>query len=729
MDKKQQAAQIEVIDLSYYWYLFQQYALKLALLAFVISVIALLIAFTLQPVYKATTSILIESKEAKVVAIEDVYGLANDSKEYLLTQYKLLESRELAERVVEKLNLVNTKEFNPYFEQTDNPSFFADIMDFFRGQSGKDEILTEADVFAATVKALHEKISVNPVRKTQLVNVSVESSNAKLAALCANTLAQSYIESQLDAKSGLNKQANTWLSKRLAELKQNLKQSEEKLQAYQKKHNLIDVKGSGTLVTKELETITAGLVKARTKRLELQSIYEKLKRAGSQSAKKLSTLPAVLKHPLVQELRGNEIRAELKISELSKRYGYKHPKMIAAHSELEAAKSATLIQMRRIADGLKNDYLASLDNEKSLESALEDVKAKIRHINRFESKMNEFVREVETSKALYKTFYSRVRETNVTDDLQVANARIIDSAIVPKKPIRPNKKLIMAVAFVLTFLLGFALVFLYDMLNATIKTPDDVDHKLGVPMLGLVPLITAEKDKTQWPFSMQTNTDKRFCESIRTVRTSIALATMNIDSQVLMVTSSVPEEGKSTTVINLAAAYTQMDEKVLLIDADMRRPKIANELNLEKRGFGLSDAIAQPERAADAISHVERLGLDVMVSGSDCDNPLELLSSNNFKELLSQLRLRYQRIFIDTAPLQSVSDALYLNTLVDASVYVVKSDCTQDKHIKNALERLQKTNGHLLGVVLNQVDVDKQKKLGSAAYSGYYDYHDYGSDA
>lgn len=728
MDSKQPAAHIEVIDLTHYWYLLRQYAFRLFVLALVISVIAVLIAFTLQPVYKATTSILIESKEAKVVAIEDVYGLANDSKEYLLTQYKLLESRELAERVVRKLDLVNTQEFNPYFKHTGETSFFTDMLSFVRGQSAADDILTQADIFAATVKELHRSISVSPVRKTQLVNVSVESSNAQLAARCANTLAQSYIELQLDAKAGVNKQASTWLSKRLTELKSKLKQSQERLQAYQKEHNLIDVKGSGTLVTKELETITAGLVSARTKRLELQSTYEKLKRTDSQTAQKLSTLPAVLRHPLVQELRSNEIKGELKISELSKRYGPKHPKMIAAHSELEAAKNATLIQMRRIADGIKNDYLAALDNEKSLEAALEDVKAKIRHINRFESKMNEFVREVDTNKELYKTFYSRVRETNVTDDLQVANARIIDSAIVPKKPVRPNKKLIMALAFVLTFLLGFALVFLYDMLNATIKTPDDVDHKLGVAMLGLVPLISTG-DKSEWAFSMADNADKRFCEAIRTVRTSITLATMGEPSQVLMITSSVPEEGKSTTVINLASAYTQMDEKVLLIDADMRRPKIANELRLEKRNIGLSDVINEPQKVADAVQHVARLNLDVMASGSDCSNPLELLSSSNFVELLQQLRQQYDRIFIDTAPLQSVSDALYLNTLVDASIYIVKSDCTQDKYIKNGLTRLQKTEGHLLGVVLNQVDVDKQKKLGATVYSGYYDYHSYGSDS
>lgn len=729
MQNRKLAQEDEIIDLSHYWYLFRQHSVKLISLAFIVTVISVLVSFTQQPIYKATTSILIEAKEAKVVAIEDVYGLASESKEYFLTQYELLASRELAKRVVEKLKLVKTKEFNPYFETDEEPSFISEILSMFKSSDSPDkQTVSEDKVLEATIRVFHDSISVDPVTKTQLVNLSVESSSPKLATLCVNALAQSYIELQQDAKSGMNKKANAWLTKRLDELRNQLKTSEKKLQEYQRNNNLIDVKGSSTLVNKELENVTAGLVDARTRRLELESTYKKLQNAKSRSYLELSTLPAVLKHPLVQKLRGNEASAELKISELSKRYGYKHPTMIAARSELKAAQNTTLIQMRRIADGIKNDYKAALNNERSLEVALEDVKSKIRGVSRSESKMNEFVREVEANKELYKTFYRRVRETNVTDDLQLASARVIDPATVPYSPIRPNKKATAAIAFFATLIFAFALLILYDMLNSTIKTPEDVDYKLGVPMLGLVPIISDKVDKKRWAFNMADNSDRRFCESVRTVRTSITLATMESAGKVLMITSSIPSEGKSTTVINLATAYAQMNEKVLLIDADMRKPKVANALNLGQKNYGLSNAIANPSHIEECTQYVEALGLDVLVSGTVCSNPLELLSSNNFKGLLNSLREKYDRILIDTAPLQSVSDALYLSTIVDGTIYIVKSDSTQDKYVKNGIRRLQKSKSQLLGVVLNQVDVDQQKRIGSGAYSGYYDYFDYGAD-
>lgn len=722
MQTEKQNPDIEVIDLSYYWYLFKQNLPKLLALAFIITVLATLFAYTSEPVYKATTSMLIEAKEAKVVAIENVYGYANDSKEYFLTQYELLASRELARRVVKKLRLVKTREFNPYFEAGEPPPFISEVLSALNiKEDPSNNIISESDVLEATIDEFHGSIIVEPVRLTQLVDLSIESTNPKLAAQAANALAESYIELQQDAKLGINKQANAWLTKRLDELKDKLKISEERLLQYQKENNLIDIKGSTTLVTKELEAITTNLVEARARRLQLESTHEQLRLSNSRSYTKLSTLPAVLKHPLVQNLRSRETTAELKISELSKRYGHKHPRMIAAKSELETAKNATLIQMRRIAEGIENDYKAALDNEKSLQSALEDVKAKIRTVSRFESKMNEFAREVEANKQLYTTFYSRVRETNVTDDLQVASARVIDSAIIPKEPVWPNKKLVAGGAFFVTLIFGFALVILSDMLNSTIRGPEDVEHKLGVPLIGLAPIISNKVARHRWVFSMADNSDRHFCESLRTIRTSITLATMDSESKVLMITSSIPAEGKTTMVINLATAYAQINEKVLLIDADMRRPKVATELNLERKDKGLSNAIICPSDIHKCIQRVDEIGLDVLASGQLYSNPLELLSSSNFSYLLEQLRTKYDRILIDTAPLQSVSDALYLSTLVDCVLYVVKSEGTPDKFVKSGLERLQDSKGALLGVVLSQVDISKKKNIGG----GYYDYFDY----
>lgn len=723
MQPKKQEKELEIIDLGHYWYLFKLNLIKLLALSAVVTIIASLVAFKLQPVYQATTSVLIEANEAKVVAIENVYGYATDSKEYLLTQYEILSSRALAKRVVEKFNLVKTKEFNPYFKTNEPPSLISKLFRLLKKDSEDKKVVSESEMLNATVSAFHASVKIKPVRMTQLVKISVESTNPKLAAKSANALAGSYIELNQDAKLGVNRQANTWLSKRLNELKQKLKDSQEKLQAYQTENNLIDVKSSSTLVTKELETITARLVEARAKRLKLESTYSQLNRSNTPRYNQLSSLPAVLEHPLVQSLRSRETTLELKVSELSKRYGYKHPKMISIKSELNTAKKATLIQMERVAEGIENNYKAALSNEKSLQIALDDVKSKIRNVSRSESKMNEFSREVEANKELYQTFYNRVRETNVTDDLQVDNARVIDPAIAPKQPIKPNKKGIAVLSFFATLILGFALVVLVDMLNSTIKSPEDIERKLSVAMMGLIPLVVDKEAKKSLAFMMADNTSRQFCESLRTIRTSVTLATMDHANKVLMVTSSIPSEGKSTTSINLATAYAQINEKVLLIDADMRRPNVATELNLENKGKGLSNAIIKPSQVKQFINRVEGIDLDVLASGTVYSNPLELLSSSNFSYLLKELRKSYDRIIIDTAPLQSVSDALYLSTLVDGILYVVKCESTPDKFVKTGLKRLRSSNtkAELLGVVLNQVDIKKQKDLGG----GYYDYYDY----
>jgi len=249
-------------------------------------------------------------------------------------------------------------------------------------------------------------------------------------------------------------------------------------------------------------------------------------------------------------------------------------------------------------------------------------------------------------------------------------------------------------------------------------------------MLGLVPLIQRDKSLPDTPENAMArafaHTDHHgFKESVRTLRTSLTLASLESPAQVLLFTSSVPAEGKTTTSLNLAAAYGQM-EKVLLIDADMRRPTVAKQLRLPAGSKGLSNAVANPETLDDSIYHLEDMNIDVIPAGIIPPNPLELLSSKNFSNILAELKGRYQRIIIDSAPMQAVSDALYLSTLSDGVVYVIKADATKDKLIKGGLTRLDDSNARILGVVLNQVDVEKEARYGGH-YGGYYDTYEYSS--
>jgi len=720
---------VEVIDLAHYWHVVRRQLKKIIALAAVITILTVLVVLSLTPKYSATTTLLIESEEARILSIEEVYGMSGKSSEYLLTQFEILKSRALAQRVVKELNLVSVAEFNPY-HAAHGKKF--SIKEFIMGAG---EAPTQEQILAKTVDTFWAAISISPVRKTQLVKISVESESPKMAAVASSAVATAYIQSQLEAKVGLTKQAVDWLSERMGGLKTRLNDSENQLQAYRDKNQLVDVQGVNTLIAKELDRITEKLVDARSKKLEYQSTFQQLQAITEVNLASLSNLPVILRNPLVEKLGASESTAALKVAELSKRYGPKHPRMIAAQSDLQAVQSSLLKQMKRLASGIENDFLVAKTQEASLEKAFQKVKSSVQNINRTEFALSGYVREVSGNRALYDTFLKRIRETSETGSLQTANARIIDPAVKPINPVKPKKKLIVMLALVVSLMFGVALAFLLDALNATIKNAEDIDHKLGFALLGILPLLKGQKDKID--VSLEPNKapirafmhgdNVGFKESVRTLRTGLTLASLEAPVQVMLFTSTVPGEGKTTTSANLAAAYGQM-EKVLLIDADMRRPTVAKQLNLLAGSKGLSNAVAYPETLDESVHRIEDLGIDVMPSGPIPPNPLELLASKNFNEVLEKLKSRYDRIIIDSAPTHIVSDAAYLSTLVDGVVYVVKADSTNDKLVKSGLSRLDESNARILGVVLNQVDLEKEAKYGGD-YSYSYGAYDYSTNS
>ena len=715
-------AAVEVIDLSHYWQVIRRQLKKIILFSAVITAIAVLVALAMTPVYRATATILIEAQEAKVLSIEEVYGLGSASDEYYQTQFEILKSRELAKRTVLELGLVENPEFNPAHPA--NKKSFS-IKEMILGEA---EPLTEEEILAKTVDTFWEAVSISPVRKTQLVKVSVESESAEMARVAANAMAQQFIESQLDAKIEVTQQAAGWLSDRLGGLKAKLEASERKLQQYREDNDLVDVEGVDTLVAKEIDQITEALVEARARRLELQGTYEQLQSLGELNYENLSSLPSIISNPVVVNLRDAETQAELKVSELKKRYGPLHPKMIAAESDLEAVRESVLTQMKRIATSIESNYLVAKSKESSLEKALTNSKSDVRNLNRTEFTLGEYQREVRTNRQLYEAFFNRVSETSATGDLQTANARVVDPAIKPIEPVKPNKKLIVLLALVVSGMFGVALAFLLDILDATIKNLDDVERKLDVPMLGLLPLVGKKQDAGDAEQMVRAFVGEGmdgFRESVRTLRTGLTLASMEQPASVILVTSSVPSEGKTTSSTNIAEAFGQM-EKTLLIDCDMRRPSVAKKLGLAPNVPGLSNAVAYPDMLDECIQSRPELGIDVISAGPIPPNPLELLGSKNFREILETLRGRYQRIIIDSAPMQAVSDALYLSTLVDGVVYIVKADATKDKLVQDGLAKLDNNNARVLGVVLNQVNVEREAKY-TDSYSGYYDVYGYSS--
>lgn len=719
------------IDLLKLWQAIARRKWSIIALTLVVAMVAMLIVQSMTPIYRASTTVLISPKQGNVVSIEQAYGLEGSGNEYLETQFELLKSRTLAERVVNELQLTMHPEFDPRQKEAsliDIKGWISKITpsslesDDFPENIEEDLGLTEEAIFDSVVQKFMGRISIEQQGKSVLVSVQVDMADRHLATQAVNRLARGFIESQLEVTMAMSASATSWMNSRLGELRSELKAAEAQLQKFREKENLVDLGGVSTISGGELAATSNRMVDARSNRAEAQSLYQQVQSMKDGGWRKLATVSSVLGDPLIQQYKANEARAKAKVDELSKRYGDRHPAMESAKTELAAAEASLRGQVEQVVAAIERNYRLAVANEASLRRSVDENKAQIQDISRKEFQLREYQREVDTSRQLYDTFLVRLKETAATSDVDTANAIIVDQALVPNVPIKPQKALIVLLATFLAALVGVGLSLLQEMLNNTFKTPDDVESKLNLPVLGILPLIK-KKQRKEIANLFDRGTDKTFSESIRTIRTSIVLAGLGKPHKVTVVTSSVPGEGKSIIAANLAIALGQM-EKVLLIDADMRRPALAKNFEFPVGAPGLANVIAGTATFEESIQQVH--GVDMLSAGAVPPNPLELLSSKDFVEFIERVKNEYDRIIIDSPPIQAVSDALMLGTLANALIYVIKSDDTAIPLAIKGVGQLLQSNAPVTGVVLNQVDMEKAKKNGYK-YSGYYDYYGYSS--
>lgn len=708
----------EIIDLRQYWQVIVRHKVSIIGLTFLITLLTALIVFSMDPIYRSTATVMIQSNDAKVVSIEQVYGLDGGNTEFYQTQFEILRSRALAEKIIEKFNLRHHAEYAP---EKQEPLLGFSLKDLIpEGLISESGETSEDIIHDGVVEALRSKVSIEPVRKSQIVRISFESKDQLLAAAVPNALADFYIESDLDARMQMTRKAADWLTGRLDGLRLNLEQSEEALQGYRDRSGLIDIQGVEASAAKQLDELTGRIFEARRLRASAENIYNQVQRLSGSSIDKLESVPAILSHPLIQTLKESENDIERKLSELGRRYGPKHPNMIATQSEFKAAKANTHKQIRRIISGIKKEYDVARANERAVERELENSKNEARGINKKEYKLRILERDVDSNRQLYDMFLTRFKETNVSDDMQSTIARIVDPSVVSYIAHKPKKKLIVGIALVLGLFLSVLLAFLLEYLDATFKSVEDVEKRLGMTVLGILPLLKQVTEDRALKTHFVENGKSNYSESIRTIRTGVMLSGLDNPHKIILVTSSVPSEGKSSLSCNLAMAVGQM-EKVLLIDADMRRPTIGRTFGFNPATPGLSNLVAGTETLEQCINSLDGTGIDVMTSGIVPPNPLELLSSKKFEQILISLSEKYDRVIIDSAPTQAVSDSIMLSRYASAVIYVVKSDETPYHVAEQGIKRMHEVKAPLLGVVLNKVDVSK-----SQGYYGKYGYYGYG---
>lgn len=719
------AADEEEINLLEYWQVIRRRARAILGLGFLAALIGALVAFNITPQYRAEIKLLVKPDAPKVVSVDPLRDVSNITFFYQ-TQYEIIASRSVAEAVVEKLQLEQHPLFSP--QQGKNESSFnlsslvKKWMPESWGISKESNRPSKVQIRAAAIGFFLSNLHVKGQRNSQIINVAFESPDAELSARIANAVAEAYIEKGLDAKFALNQKAAGWLTERLAGLRSKLEQSEETLRAFQEKEKLVGTKSFESITRGKLGGITDALINAQGRRAEAEIRYKQIK-AAQRKGQSYESLQAVLQNAFVQRLKEDQVKLGRTVSELSERYGEKHPKMIAARSDLREANRHLRLEVEKVVNGIIRDYEAAAAQEQELKRLSQQTQSEARGHQAKEFELTKLERDVETNRQLYEVFLTRHKETNLTGDSDVTNITIIDQATPPLVASKPKKRRIVAVAIMAGLFLGVLLAFLLEYLENTFRTPEDIEHKLGLPVLGVIPALLLGKRSTEIPERYSfTSPDTPFVEALNAVRTGVMFANIDTPPKIVMVTSSVANEGKTTLCSNLALTFSHTG-RTLLIDGDLRKQQQSDKVLRRRSRLGLADmAVGDATIKECIIKDNDVENLFYMSSGTASPKPLELLSSKRFAQLLDKLKDHFEHIIIDSAPVLPVSDSLVLGNLVDEVILVVKADETTHAMARESIKRLASAHVVPLGVVLQQADLKKMEDYGSHYYTYGYNY-------
>jgi capsular exopolysaccharide synthesis family protein len=678
-------------------YLRTIYKRRYTVYTFFIIVFVVVVIGTLSttPIYRATTEVLIEKVEPSNLSMMYPYYFSYDPAFYE-TQYQLIKGASVAQKVVEMLDLERTY-----------GSYFPDEREDFAA-------LDEASRRTRLANIVSGDISVSPIKDSKIVSISYMSESPEFAALVANSVAKAYISEILDMKMSSTRYALEWMSKKAEEEKSKLEKSERALQDYMRVNDIVTLQDKIAITPEKLSEFNTQLIQAQTKRRELESLYKKIKNSPIAEAE---TIPAISSDPTIASLRSEILNSEQSLEDLGKKYGQKHPTMIRAREDLKTLKEKREQQIRRVIQSIKNEYELARSKEESLRAALSSSKNEALSLNEKFIQYGVLLREVETNRQLYDALIKRIKEQSVTEEIQTVNVWVVESAQIPRKPIRPKKSLNILLGIIVGLFGGVGLTFFFDYLDNTIKSPDDVETRLGLAVLGMVPLLQPKDDnieelllqKPQAPFS----------EHYKNLRTALLLSSASKPPQNILVTSMGPEEGKTVTSMNLALTIAESDYSVLLIDSDLRKPRIHSIFGLNN-AKGLSTYLAGTSSSINIIKGPKE-NLNIIPSGPLPPNPSELLSSYKLLELIRVLKERYNIIIWDSPPLMTVTDGLILSKVLDGTVIVTKAGKTTFDIVRRGLKairgrRTTDSESHVLGVVINAIDVKK---------SDYYYYKQY----
>jgi capsular exopolysaccharide synthesis family protein len=691
----------------------------------------------LKSVYSATSKLMVGMPEARVVDIEqvltrDFYG--NDAD----AEIELLRSRVMAEKVIENLNLLNHEEFNPSLRVPEkrffdflrylNPKTWIpsgwkkSIREAVRGEVEQIEVTEEhlnRRTMARAINILLGKMDLSRIEYTSVIVINFKSYSPDMAARVANEVPNTYIVDQLEAKFEATRKATDWLMEQLGEQEQKVAESERAVVIYREQHGLTQGAESA-LPGEKLSELNSQLIVARAHRVGAEARLSHVRRLLANESEGIETAVQALSSPLVQQLRRQEAETLRREAELSIELGPKHPRMLQVNAELEDIRQRISTEVEEIALRLENEVELARQSEKSLEESLRVAESETGLANRQAIQLRALEREAAANRALFETFLSRFKETSSTQGLETSDARVISVAELPTSPSYPNRKRIFSKFVLVGFLAGCTLVFTLNYMNPGLLSPDQVERELRVHTIGMLPALPPGTEMLTHLMEKQSTA---FIEALNSLKISLQLSDPDASLKVIMVTSSVPEEGKSSLATALAYMLGQSGKKVLLVDADLRRTGVDKAFDLPANVPGLTDYIISVDgEIGDYVTHIEDAGLDFMRSGNPRHaNATDIFSSRRMQDIVDKLRDSYDYVLLDSPPVMAVADARVIGKLADKTLFVVRWNKTPRKVARTALDQLIKGGTDIAGVVLQQVDLKRYGRFGQGG-SGYY-YH------
>ncbi|MFN3231031.1 MAG: GumC family protein [Alphaproteobacteria bacterium] len=695
--------------------------LPILLTVIVITGLAFVWVQNLQPVFSSTSEILVEPRVNRLAETASVLSGLPADFETIQTEIEILSSYSLHERVAQTLNLIEDPEFN---RRLAPPSFKARMFAYFRGPPGTP---SDEDVLRGTVGALSGKISISHQGRSRVISVTARSHDRRKAAMLANAVVEAYLVSQLEAKFDETERTVGWLNRRLEELRSQVRQSELAVEAYRKEANLVTGRNSMSAAEQQLSTLSSQIVLAQTRGAESQARLTNLRQVLDEGGEVSDIAVAeVLNNDLIQRLKEQESQLQRRVAVLGQRYGPRHPQMIQLQAEIADLRGEVELEVAKIIASLRNEVEIAKSRERSLLSAQRDLERNMSNIGGREIELRELEREADANRALLEAFLGRFKQLAEQEDLQTTDSRVISAAMTPIGPSHPKTFRIMIMVLLGSLGAGLGLAFLLESLDNAFRTPGELETASGLPVLSVVPVAKFRAGTPGGSADLVVSEPlSRYAESLRNLLVSMNLSNVDNPPKAIAVASTQPAEGKTTTAMALAATAASMDKRVVLMDCDLRRPSIHEEL-LQDRSPGIVDVLAQQHPLDDVIRHEDRLGFDFICAGQPVQNALGLIESQRFRQVLNELRDKYDLVVIDTPPMLAVTDARVLVDRCDATLFAVRWGKTPKSTVIDGLKRLEDTAAKVAGAVLTRADYSRLSsyQYGTTyyrdAYKGYY---------